>query len=358
MVVKRDYYEVLGVSRDASEEEIKKAFRRLAFKYHPDRNPEAGAAEKFKELNEAYEVLSDTGKREAYDRYGHDGAEGLFGRGFEDFGFGGLGDIFEAFFGGTTTATRRAPQRGADLHLRIVISFEEAALGCEKEINIVRTELCSTCHGSGSKPGTQPSKCPGCGGTGQVQRIQRSVFGRFINATTCSQCRGSGQIITEPCPECKGSGRRKHKRNIVVRIPPGVDNGSQVRLVGEGDAGVKGGSAGDIYVELSVREHEFFSRSSYDVLFELQINFAQAALGAEVEVPTLYGNSKLKFSSGSQTGKIFRLKGKGIPYLRGGGQGDQLVRLRVVTPESLSREQRKLFEELAATLEPDKKKKK
>ena len=273
------------------------------------------------------------------------------------FGFGGLGDIFEAFFGGAATAARHGQQRGADLHYSITISFKEAALGSEKEIGILRTELCGTCGGTGSKPGTKPSRCPTCDGAGQVRRVQRSVFGRFINTTTCNQCHGTGQIIAEPCPECRGSGRRKHKRNIVVRIPPGVDGGSQIRISGEGDAGVRGGSPGDIYVALSVRPHEFFERDGYDVLFELPINFVQAALGDEVDVPTLHGESTLKIPSGSQTDKVFRLKGKGIPYLRGGGQGDQLVRLCVVTPESLSKEQRQLFIKLAETIKPAKGKK-
>ena len=354
MVVKRDYYEVLGVSRNATNEDIKKAFRKLAFKYHPDHNSEDRTGEKFKEVNEAYEVLSDADKRAAYNQYGHGGAEGFFGRGFEGFGFGGFGDIFDAFFGGASTATRHVPQRGDDLRCSITISFEEAALGCEKEIDVMRTETCSSCYGSGSKPGTQPSQCPGCDGTGQVRRVQRSLFGRFVNTTICSQCRGEGKIITEPCRDCRGTGSQKHKRRITVGIPPGVDDDSAIRLSGEGGAGVRGGSSGDLYVTLSVLEHEFFTRSGVDVLFELPINFAQAALGGEVEVPTLYGKSKLNIQSGSQTGKIFRLKDKGIPHLRRNGRGDQLVRLFVVTPDSLSKQQRQIFEDLAKTLGPAK----
>ena len=356
MAVKRDYYEVLGISRDASEVDIKKAFRRLAFQYHPDRNNEAGASAKFKELNEAYEVLSDSDKRDAYDRYGHAGDGGGIGRGFEDFGFGGLGDIFEAFFGGTATSTHRAPQRGADMHYNLDISFEEAALGCEKELYIARTEVCSMCQGSGARQGTRPTRCPTCDGAGQVRRVQRSVFGRFINTAPCSQCRGTGQIITEPCSQCKGSGTEKHKRSIMVKIPAGVDDSSQIRISGEGDVGVRGGPPGDIYVALSVREHEIFTRDGYNVLLELPINFVQAALGDEVEVPTLYGGSKFKVPAGSQTHKVFRLKDKGIPYLRGNGRGDQMVRLRVVTPDTLSKEQRQLFEKLAETLTQTKKK--
>ncbi len=350
MAVKRDYYEVLGVSRDATDEEVKKAFRKLAFKYHPDRNREDRAAEKFKEVNEAYEVLSDANKRAAYDRFGHGGADGFFGRGFEGFDFGGFGDIFEAFFGGAGTTTRQAPRRGADLRCKIAISFEEAALGCEKEIEITRTEVCSTCQGTGSKPGSQPSRCPGCDGTGQIRRVQRSLFGQFINTAVCSQCHGEGRIITDPCRECKGTGFQKRKRRISVRVPAGVDDGNGIRLSGEGDAGSRGGSPGNLYVVLSVTRHDFFSREGEDVIYELPVNFAQAALGAEVEVPTLYGETKLKIPSGSQTGKVFRLKDRGIPYLHGSGRGDQLVRLLVVTPESLTKEQRQMFEELAKSL--------
>ncbi len=352
MAVKRDYYDVLGVSRDASSEDIKKAFRNLAFQYHPDRNRDDGAEEKFKEVNEAYEVLSDADKRAAYDRFGHSGAESLFGRGFEGFDFGGFGDIFEAFFGGTGTATRQAPRRGNDLRYRITISFEEAALGCEKEIEISRIEICSTCQGTRSRPGSQPNRCPNCDGTGQVRRVQRSLFGQFINTAVCGQCRGEGRLITEPCRDCKGNGVQKHKRRISVTVPAGVDDGNGIRLSGEGDAGSRGGSPGNLYVVLSVARHEFFAREDDDVLFELPVNFAQAALGTEVELPTLYGKSKIKIPSGSQTGKVFRLKDKGIPHLHGNGRGDQMVRLLVVTPESLSKEQRKLFEELARSLGP------
>jgi len=353
MAVKRDYYEVLGVSRDTTDEEIKRAFRKLAFKYHPDRNREDGASEKFKEVNEAYEVLSDANKRAAYDRFGHDGAAGLFGQGFEGFdfgGFGGFGDIFEAFFGGASTTTRRAPQRGNDLRYKVVISFEEAALGCEKEIDVTRTEICSTCHGTGSKPGSQPSRCPSCDGTGQIRRVQRSLFGQFINTAVCSQCNGEGRIITDPCRECKGTGFQKQRRRVSVRVPAGVDDGTAIRLSGEGDAGSRRGSPGNLYVVLSVANHDFFTREGDYVIYELPVNFAQAALGTEVEVPTLYGKFKLKIPPGSQTGKVFRLKDKGIPHLHRSGRGDQLVRLLVVTPESLTREQRQLFEELAKSM--------
>ena len=352
MAVKRDYYEVLGVGRDATDEEIKRAFRKLAFKYHPDHNRDGGAEERFKEINEAYEVLSNTDKRSAYDRFGHSGAEGLFGRGFEGFDFGGFGDIFDTFFGGTTTATRQAPQHGADLHYGITITFEEAAFGCEKEIDISRTENCSLCQGVGSKPGSQPSRCPNCNGTGQVSRVQQSIFGRFTHTATCSQCHGEGRIITEPCPQCRGTGREKQQRSISVKIPAGVDDGTQMRLSGEGEAGTRGGHSGNLYVTLSVQPHQFFSRDGDNILYELPINFAQAALGTEVEVPTLDGKTKLKIPSGSQTGKVFQLKNRGIPHLHRSGYGDQLVTLFVVTPEKLTERQRQLLKEMADSLSP------
>lgn len=346
---KRDYYEVLGVGRDATDEEIRKAFRKLAFKYHPDHNHEDKTGEKFKEINEAYEVLSDPDKRAAYDRFGHGGAESFFGRGFEGFDFGGFGDIFDAFFGGAAAA-RHGPQRGNHLRYRMTINFEEAALGCEKEINITRTEHCSMCQGTGSKPGSSPSRCPNCNGSGQVRRVHESLFGRFAQTAPCPQCHGEGRIITEPCPQCRGRGQEKRKRSIVVNIPAGVDNGAQIRLSGEGEAGRRGGAAGDIYISLSVREHELFTRHNYDLLYELPINFAQAALGTEVEVPTLNGQAKLKIPAGAQTGQIFRLKGQGVPHLRGGGRGDHLITLFVATPDSLTKKQRQLLEELGESL--------
>ena len=355
MAVKRDYYEILGVSKDATGEEIKRAFRKLAFQYHPDRNREDGAEERFKEVNEAYEVLSDANKRTAYDQFGHDGVDGLFTRGFNGFDFGGFGDIFEAFFGGMTAAGHRAPQRGADRHYQATISFEEAAFGCTKEVNVKRSVVCSLCHGTGARPGSQPGRCPTCNGTGQVRRVQQSLFGRFINTTICDQCQGEGKIITEPCSQCKGAGKEKQQRRLSINIPPGVEDGSRIRLTGEGEAGTRGGPSGDFYVSLSVLEHEFFVRDGDDILYELPIDFAQAALGTELEVPTLSGKTNLNIPAGSQTGKIFRLKGKGIPHLHRHGQGDQIVSLFVATPESLTKQQRQLFQELADTLEPVKK---
>jgi len=352
MPVKRDYYEILGLARGATDEEIKRTFRKLAFKYHPDHNHDDGAVDKFKEANEAYEVLSDPEKRAAYDRFGHSGAEGLFGGGFGGFDFG-VGDIFDAFFGGAATATRQAQKRGADLSYAVTISLDEAAFGCEREINISRIENCSLCQGIGCKPGSQPSRCPDCDGKGQVRRVQQNIFGRFVSNATCSRCHGEGRIITEPCPHCRGTGKEKRQRNILVKIPPGVDDSSQIRLGGEGQAGVRGGPAGDLYVILSVQQHEFFIRDGDNILYELPINFAQAALGAEVEVPTLEGKTKLKVPAGSQTGTVFRFKGQGVSHLNRGGRGDQLVALFAVIPDKLTEKQRQLFQELADTLSPN-----
>lgn len=349
MAVKRDYYEVLGIARDASAEEIKKAFRKLAFQYHPDRNKDAGASDKFKEINEAYEVLSDADKRSAYDRFGHDAANGQnpFGRGFEGFDMGGFGDIFEAFFGGSGNARRQTVRQGADLRYRVSLTFEEAALGIEKELEISRTEVCEICHGTRSEPGSNPQRCPSCDGTGEIRRVQRSLFGQFVNTAVCSQCSGEGSIVTDPCKNCKGSGYTKQKRKVSVKIPAGVDNNNVVRLSSEGHAGQRGGPAGNLLVEVVVARHEYFEREGDNVIYELPINFAQAALGVDLEVPTLYGPQKMKIPSGSQNGRVFRLKGTGIPHLRSFGKGDELVVLRVETPEKLTKEQKKLFEELA-----------
>jgi molecular chaperone DnaJ len=350
MANKRDYYEVLGVDRNASGAEIKKAFRKLAMQSHPDRNKDHGAEGRFKEINEAYEVLSDPEKRAAYDRFGHAGTQGFGGRGFEGFDFGGFGDIFEAFFGGLGTARRTGPRQGEDLRYSLTISFEEAVFGCEKEVEIVRVEVCSVCHGTKHEPGSEPETCSACNGTGEVRRAQRSIFGQFINVTTCSQCYGEGSIITKPCPDCKGQGRERKARKVVIKVPPGVDDDIQIRLSGEGDVGRNGGSPGNLYVTLSVREHKLFKRDGDHILYELPINFAQAALGDEVEIPTLDDGFTLKIPAGCQNGRTFRLKEKGVPHLRGHGRGDQLVRVHVVTPQSLDDKQQRLFKELAKSL--------
>lgn len=349
MAAKRDYYDILGLDRSASEAEIKRAFRRLAFKYHPDRNNEDGAEARFKEVNEAYEVLSDPERRANYDRFGHMGQ--AFGRGFEDFDiFRGFGDIFDSFFGGAATATKRGPQQGTDLRYSLSLSFEEAVFGCEKEIEIERIENCSLCHGVCSAPGSQPLRCPECNGSGQVRRVQQSIFGRFVNVTTCRRCQGEGRIITDACPQCRGSGNEKKRRKIAVRVPAGVDDGHQIRLTAEGNAGIRGGGPGNLYLALSVKEHPLFKRRGDAILYDLAINFAQAVLGDEVEVPTVDSPVSLKIPPGTQTGKFFRLKEKGVPHLKGGGRGDQLVMVHVITPQSLDERQRKLFEELAETL--------
>ena len=351
MAVKRDYYEVLGVSRGASQEEIKKAFRRLARQYHPDVNKEAGADAMFKEINEANEVLSDPEKRALYDRFGHNGPAG--GMGFDPFGSAdSLGSIFEAFFGAAAQRqTQRGPQRGADLRYTLSISFEEAVFGAEKEIEYRRYEVCPSCRGNGAEPGTDPVRCPKCNGIGEIR--QRAPFLNMVTVTTCDQCRGEGTVIAIPCRECRGDGRARQARRIPVKIPAGVDNSQQIRISGEGDAGPRGGPAGNLYVALDVQPHKFFVREGNEILLELPLNIAQAALGADVDVPTVDGAERLKVPAGVQTGATFRLRGKGVPFLRGGGRGDQIVVARVVVPTKLTEQQRKLFQELAESLDTE-----
>jgi len=350
VAIKQDYYEVLGVPRNASDEEIKRAFRKLAKLHHPDCNREPGAEEKFKEINEAYQVLSDPEKRHRYDRYGRVDIEG----GFSDFGFGGLGDIFESFWNGFGApfgrTAQRVPQKGDSLQSYLTLSFEEAVFGCNKEVEIQRIEFCPSCHGIGSERGTNPETCPDCRGTGQVRRVQQSIFGRFTHIATCSRCGGSGAVINNPCSQCKGRGRIKVKRKIRVNIPAGVDERYRLRLDGEGSAGLYGGPSGDLYVTLSVKPHNLFHRDDSDILYELSINFAQAALGDEVRVPSLDGKVDLKIPPGTQNGKIFRFKGKGVSHVDGKGRGDLLVKVSVITPPHLDKNQRHLFEELAKIL--------
>jgi molecular chaperone DnaJ len=346
---KRDYYEVLGIDRSASDDEIKKAFRKLAFKYHPDHNPEDTAHESFKEINEAYETLSDHEKRSVYDRYGHAGAENSYGRGFDGMDISGFGDIFDAFFGGATASAQHGPQAGNDQKTNLTITFEEAVFGCEKELHISRIEHCSACHGLGSKPGVNPARCPVCNGSGQIRKVQQSIFGRFTNVATCSRCRGEGTIITEPCPQCQGSGRQRVDRTLSIKIPAGVDGTAQVVMRGEGDAGSRGGPNGNLFINLTVKPHPYFIRRDDDIIYELPVNFVQAALGDEVEVPGLAGKTRIKIPSGCQTGKVFRLKGQGVTHLKRGGRGDQIILLVVVTPETLSDKQRQLLKELGLT---------
>ena len=348
VAIRKDYYEVLGISHDASTGEIKKAFRKLAFECHPDRNHEDGAAERFKEINEAYEVLSDAHKRARYDRWDHFGYGRAF-NGFDDF-MSGLGDVFETFFGGTTATRTRVPRQGADLSCKVSISFEQAAFGCEKEIEIERTEGCFRCRGVGAEPGSQLSECPACGGTGEVLRAQHPLFGRFVNRVVCERCHGEGTAVEQPCKQCRGTGRERKLRKLMVKAPAGVDAGSQIRLRGEGEVGMSGGPPGDLYITLMVREHEYFQRDGNDILYELPLNFAQAALGDEIDVPTLDGTVSFKVPPGTQSGEVFRVKRKGVPDLRGRGRGDQLVKVRLITPEKLSQEQRQLFQELFRTL--------
>jgi len=367
-VAKKDYYEILGVSRDASPEEIKRAYRRLAVKYHPDRNPDnpKEAEEKFKEVAEAYKVLSDPEKRKIYDQYGHAGLEAGVGTGGTTYGgFGGFDfdpfkifeevfgredifgeDIFGGLFGGSATTRSRKAQAGVSLQYNLEIDFEEAVKGTEKEISLTRYETCPRCGGQGVEPGYRPEPCPACGGTGYIQTRQ----GFFSFTRTCTQCHGRGTIIRHPCRECRGTGRVRRTRKIRVKIPPGVNDGTTLRLRGEGEAGIEGGPSGDLFVSIRVRPHPLFSRREDDIVVEVPISFALAALGGEISVPTLDGKVKLKIPAGTQSGKIFRLRGKGVPHLHSSGRGDQLVKVYVETPVNLSLEQKQLlkrFDELS-----------
>ena len=346
-MAKRDYYEVLGVSRDASADTIKKAYRKLARKYHPDANPDSQDADaKIKEINEAYEVLVDSEKRARYDRFGHAGnGQGFGGAGGGAGNFGGFEDIFEMFF--NTGRQRRGPERGADLRLDLELSFEEAVFGLEKEVKVPRTESCSTCGGSGAAPGTNPQACVVCAGTGQVQFAQNTPFGRIVQSRTCDRCRGKGKIIEKPCATCHGNGQVRRTRNIDVKIPAGVDNGTRLRVSGEGESGLRGGPRGDLYVYIHVRTHRDFTRHGNDIICEVPISFVQAALGDEIEVPTLEGKVSLKVPEGTQGGTVFRLRGRGVPDVSGYGRGDQHVKVNVVTPVKLDERQKELLREFA-----------
>lgn len=351
MATKADYYELLGVSRNASEDELKKAYRKAAMRCHPDRNPgDKTAEEKFKELSEAYQILADPEKRAQYDRYGHAAFEQNGGASFSGgFDFSGnfediFGDIFGDFFGGGAgRGGRRRARRGEDLSYNMEISFEEAAFGTEKTISVPRSAVCDTCQGKGAKPGTSAKMCSACRGSGQV-RFQQ---GFFTIARTCNQCGGQGSVITVPCPTCHGTGAVRKTLTIQVKIPAGVDTGARLKLRGEGEAAPAGGAPGDLYVLLRVREHPLFSRQNNEVICEIPLSFPQAALGVELEVPTLEGKLKMKVPPGTQSGNVFRLRGKGIVDLRGGSRGDQLVRMVVETPRKLSARQRELLEEFA-----------
>lgn len=346
---KRDYYEVLGVDRDASKQDIRRAYRRLARKYHPDVNKEEGAEAKFIEANEAYEVLSDDQKRAQYDQFGHAGAQG---QGFSGFGggasdFSGFGDIFDMFFGGGAGRSRdpNAPQQGADLQYTMTLEFEEAIFGKETEITIPKEENCDTCKGSGAKPGTKANTCSHCHGSGQLNLEQDTPFGRVVNRRVCHHCQGSGKVIPEKCHTCGGSGQVKKHSKIQISIPAGIDEGQQIRISGKGEPGKNGGPSGDLYVVVHIKPHDYFEREGDNIYCDLPLTFTQAALGDEVEVPTVHGKVKLKIPAGTQTGKVFRLRGKGVPNVHGRGHGDQHIQVKVITPTHLTKRQKELLRE-------------
>ena len=352
-MAERDYYDVLGVGRNASDDEIKGAFRKLARQYHPDVNKEPDAEEKFKEVNEAYGVLSDREKRARYDRFGREGLGNLGG--FRDYTVD-FADIFDELFGqfGFSTgrrASRQTPRRGRDLQMPLTLTFEEAVFGVEKEIAFDREETCSRCHGSGAEPGTTPQRCPTCGGAGEVRQMRQTILGNMVQTATCPNCGGRGEIISSPCKTCRGSGLERKTVHKTVQIPGGVDAGTQIRLAGEGGPGVYGGPNGSLFLLLDVKPHQFFKRRDNDIILNLDINIAQATLGADVSVPTLDGEDKLRIPAGTQPGKVFHMRGKGVPHLRRkDSRGDQLVIVNVDIPSKLTKEQRELFEKLAETL--------
>jgi molecular chaperone DnaJ len=349
MTDKRDYYEVLGVSRNATAEELKRAYRKLARENHPDVNRDDGAEERFKEINEAYEVLSDADRRSAYDRFGH----AANGAGVGDpFGFGGspFGDLFESFFSTGSSRRRSAPQRGADLQATVDLTFEEAVFGVEKEVELIRLETCEACNGTRMRDGQRAPQCSTCGGTGEVRRVQQTILGQFMTSTPCSACRGEGVTITDPCPKCRGRGRINMPRTINVNIPAGVDENATLRLTGQGEASKEGGPTGNLYVKVRIAQHPLFTRQGKQIQLEIGINVAQAALGDEIEIETIDGPVNFKLPAGTQSGQQFRLRGKGVPDMRGGDRGDQIVTTHVLTPKHLNAEQRALFEQLAASL--------
>ncbi len=357
-MAKRDYYEVLNLGRDASDSDIKAAYRKMALKYHPDRNPDDAAAEEtFKEASEAYEVLSDQEKRSAYDRFGHEGMEGNFGGGgfqWSDFSHAGdFQDIFEGFFGGGGGGRRRSrggpsgPPKGRDLKIKVSLTLEEIAEGAEKKIALTRFQRCGTCEGTGAASGSARETCRTCGGQGQVQQVAQTLFGQSMTVTACPTCDGEGQNVANPCTECDGDGRERGQTTLSVRIPAGVQEGNYIPLRGQGEVGPRGGPPGDALVFIEEQEHEYFTRDGNHVIYQLPLGFGQAALGAEIKVPILAGSAALKIPSGTQSGRVFRMSGKGIPDVNGRGGGDQLVQVILWTPEDLSRRERELFTELA-----------
>ncbi len=371
-MAKRDFYDVLGVSKTASIDEIKSAYRRMAKKHHPDVNKEAGNEEKFKEVNEAYQTLSDPQKRQAYDQFGHAATEGFGGGGGGGFqggfdfgggqgGFGDLGDIFETFFdfggGGFSRQSGKrgeAVRRGSDLEFQMTITFEEAAFGVEKTIQVQKLDACPTCSGAGAASGTGKKQCSVCKGAGQVRQTRSSLFGQFVAMAPCTACQGAGDVLEKPCPKCSGSGRISNLSTVSVKVPAGVDEGAQIRYSGKGNIGERNGPAGDLYLYIKITPHTFFEREGSNLYFEQKTHFALLALGGEVSVPTLEGNVVLKIPAGTETGKIFRLRERGITKLRGGGKGDLFVRVVGITPASVSGREKELLEELLR-LYPEKK---
>lgn len=343
---KRDYYEILGIDRNATKDDIRKAYRKLARKYHPDVSKEENAEAKFIEVKEAYEVLNDEQKRAQYDQFGHAGPQS---QGFGGGGFSGFDDIFDMFFGGGRSRDPNAPRQGNDLQYTMTLKFEEAIFGKETEITLPKEEECDTCHGSGAKPGTRPETCSHCGGSGQLNVEQNTAIGRVVNRRACHYCQGKGKIIEDPCTTCDGKGRVNKQTKVKVSIPAGIDDGQQIRIGGKGEPGINGGPPGDLFVVIQVEPHDFFHREGDDIYVEMPLTFAQAALGDEVEVPTVHGKVSIKIPAGTQTGKTFRLRGKGSPNVRGYGQGDQRVKVRVVTPTKLSKEQKDILREFNQT---------
>lgn len=356
----KDYYEILGLQKGASDEEIKKAFRKLALKYHPDRNPgNKEAEEKFKEINEAYQILSDPQKKAQYDQFGTADFNGNMGQGGFNFDFsdlGGFGDIFDSFFGGGFSSNRRrnGPEKGEDIEQTVNLTFEEAVFGIEKEISVTRHEKCETCGGTGAKPGTSPKTCDKCGGTGQV-RIQRNTpLGSFVSTSTCDKCGGKGKIISDPCKTCHGTGKERKTRKIKVNIPAGVDTGNVMPLRGQGEAGKNGGPSGDLYINIRVAPHSMFKRKGNDIYIDQHISFGSAVLGIELKVPTVDGDVKYTIPSGTQPGTVFRLRGKGVPVVNGRGRGDQYVNIIVDVPKSLNEKQElalRMFMEASGEIE-------
>ncbi len=350
MTTARDYYDILGVPRGASDDEVKKAFRKLAQQWHPDVNREPGADERFKEINEAYQVLSDPQRRQAYDTFGRAGVGGSGAEGYGPFGgFSGFGDIFDAFFGGAQAGTRRGrPPTGADLRYDLRLSFEESIRGAEKEIAFAAAGRCEACDGSGAAPGTTPTTCPGCQGSGEIRQVRSTMLGQMVNVTTCGQCRGQGRIVTQPCTACRGEGRAERKRTLRVTIPAGIDDGHQIRLSGEGEAGPRGGAPGNLYVVIHVEPHPQLRREETELFFELPVSITQAALGARISVPTPDGQETVEIRPGTQHGAEIRLRGRGVPHLRRANvRGDLHVLVDLRVPTKLTARQRELLEELA-----------